>query len=112
MPYGLANATCTFQKLMEKVLRGIQWKICLVYLDDVITYSKTVKQHMWNLEQIFDRLRKANLKLHPGKCKFLYKQVKYLGFKISETGTEPSDEKTEVVKAFEPPKTQKQIKHS
>ena len=48
--------------------------------------------------------------LHPGKCKFMYKQVKYLGFKISEAGTEPSDEKTEVVKAFETPKTQKDIK--
>ena len=76
MPYGLTNSSCTFQKLMERVLWKLQWKICLVYLDDVITYSKDFESHMSNLQQIFARLRAANLKLHPGKCKFLYKQVK------------------------------------
>ena len=46
------------------------------------------------------RLREANLKLHPDKCKFMSRQVKYLGYKISEKETEPSDEKTEVVRKF------------
>ena len=73
-------------------------------------YSKDFRSHIDNLDEIIMRLREANLKLHPDKCKFLFRQVKYLGYKISEKGTEASDEKTEVVRKFDSPKNTKQIK--
>ena len=72
----------------------------MAYLDDVIIFSKDFESHLDNLEQVFDRLRGANLKLHPEKCKFMFREVKYLGYRISEKGTEPSKEKTEVARAL------------
>ena len=110
MPYGLSNASATFQKLMDKVLRHLHWHICMVYLDDIIAFSRDFQSHLDNQEQIFQRLPDANLKMHPEKCRFMFKQLTYLGYKISEKGREPLDEKTEAVKSFESPKNTKQIK--
>ena len=56
MPYGVVNAPATFQKLMERVLRHLQWHICMAYLDDKIVFSKDFRLHLDNLEQVFDRL--------------------------------------------------------
>ena len=95
---------------MDKVLKHLTWHICLVYVDDVIIYSKDYRSHLDNLDQVFMRLREANLKMHPDKCKFMHRQVKYLGYKISQQGTEPSDDKVEVVKKFESPKNTTEIK--
>ena len=67
---GLKNSPLTFQRVMEAVLRGLNWKFSLVYLDDIIVFSKTFSDHLFQLRQIFDRLRTAGLKLHPAKCSF------------------------------------------
>ena len=61
MAFGLCNAPATFERLMEKVLRGLSYNICLVYLDDIIVHSKTFSDHLHNLQQVFDRLVDANL---------------------------------------------------
>ena len=110
MPYGIVNATATSQQLMEKVLKHLTWHICLVYVDDVIIYSKDYRSHLDNLDQVFMRIREANLKMHPEKCKFMHRQIEYLGCKISQQGTEPSDDKAEVVRKFESPKNTKESK--
>ena len=55
MPYGINNATATFQQLMDKVLKHLTWHICLVYVDDVIIYSKDYRSHLDNLDQVFMR---------------------------------------------------------
>ena len=68
MPFGLKNAPATFSRLMGTVLRGLLWKKCLVYLDDIIVFSSTFEEHVERLGQVFDRLRQANLKLKPKKC--------------------------------------------
>ncbi|KAL0162302.1 hypothetical protein M9458_041698, partial [Cirrhinus mrigala] len=67
MPFGLCNAPATFQRLMDRVLAGMQWEICLVYLDDIIVLGKDVKEMLQRLAQVFERLRQANLKLKPAK---------------------------------------------
>ena len=54
MPMGLVNASFTFQKMMQLVLSGLQWQICMVYLDDVIVYSKSFETHLENLRLVFD----------------------------------------------------------
>ena len=61
--FGLTNAPSTYQRLMECVLRNLTYKICLIYLDDILVYSRTFDDHLCHLRQVFDRLRLANLKL-------------------------------------------------
>ena len=68
MPFGLTSAPATFQRLMEQVLRGLHWKTLLLYLDDVIVISPTFESHLDRLAEVFERLRKAGLKLKPSKC--------------------------------------------
>ena len=74
MPFGLCNAPSTLQRLMEFVLTGLQWSICLIYLDDVIIFSKNFDDHLRRMEELFGRLREAGLKLKPQKCRFFRKK--------------------------------------
>lgn len=70
----------TFQSLMTKVLKNLNFKIALVYIDDLLIFSKDFDdEHLHHLNLVFHNLRSANLTLHPAKCKFATKQVKYLG---------------------------------
>ena len=78
MPFGLCNAGATFERLMERVLSNLSWKVCLVYLDDIIILSKDFKEHLDNLRQVFTRLEQANLKMNPKKCILLQKEVSFL----------------------------------
>jgi len=71
MPFGLCNVPATFQHLMDSVLAGLQWYSCIVYLDDIIIMGRTFEEHLVNLQQVFERLKQANLKLQPKKCQFL-----------------------------------------
>lgn len=75
MSFGLVNSPQTFERLVERVLAGLSWKICLVYLDDIIVFSKTFDEHLVNFEKVFQRLLEANLKLSPNKCSLLPKKV-------------------------------------
>ena len=68
MPFGLCNAPGTFQRLMEWVLAGLHWSTCLVYIDDIILFSRKVQEHFQNLTEVFQRLKQAGLKLKPSKC--------------------------------------------
>lgn len=78
---------------MEYVLRNLTYKICLIYLDDILIYSRTFEEHLTNLRQVFDRLRHANLKLKPSKCNFACQKVTYLGHVISSAGVSPDEDK-------------------
>ena len=82
LPFGLKNAPMSFQMVMSQVLRGLTWKCALVYIDDILVYSKNFSSHLQHLEAIFDRLDNANLKLNPSKCAFATKRVTYLGHEI------------------------------
>ena len=84
MPFGLSNAPATFQRLMEKVLMGLQWQKCLVYLDDIIMFGRDFDETLANLECVMERLKQAGLKLKPSKCRWLQKSIKYLGHIVSK----------------------------
>jgi hypothetical protein len=68
------------------VLRGLTWKHCLVYVDDVIIWSKDFESHLQHLDLVFQRLRMANLTLRPNKCEFAKPEILYLGHFISREG--------------------------
>ena len=67
MPFGLCNATATFQRTMETVLKDLLSVMCLVYIDDVIVHSVTEHQHLKNLDVILTRLHDHGLRLKPSK---------------------------------------------
>ena len=79
MPFGLCNAPATFQRLMERAMRELNLKDCLIYLDDIIIFSESFDQHLERLEAVFKRLREHNLKLKASKCEFFMSEVTYFG---------------------------------
>lgn len=98
MPMGLTNAPPTFQRLIELVLHGFHWSKTLVYLDDIIVFSKTFKDHIHDLAEVFGRLRQANLILHPQKCQLFKQSVLFLGLSVvSKDGIQPEPKVTEKV---------------
>ena len=86
MPFGLSNATATFSRLFELVLRGLHCVHCIVYLDDIIVFGLDFDQALENLNMVFDRLKSAGLKLKPKKCALFQSSVKFLGRVVSEEG--------------------------
>ena len=112
MPLGLKNAGATFQRLMELVLAGMDSRSCLVYIDDIIVFGETEQAHLKNLEEVFQRIRDAGMKLKPRKCCLARDEVVFLGHKVSQTGVQPDPaniakmtewprpEKTEGLKSF------------
>ena len=95
MPFGLCNAPSTFARLMELVLKGLHWKICLIYLDDMIVMGRTFEEELERLKEVFERLARAGLKLTPKKCFLFQKRVSYLGHVVTEEGIAADPEKVE-----------------
>jgi hypothetical protein len=77
--------------------------VCLVYLDDIITFGSTFKETLENLSSIFDRLQSANLKLKPKKCAFFQEHVSFLGHIVSHDGIRCSPEKVAAVQDWPTP---------
>ncbi|GFY06098.1 retrovirus-related Pol polyprotein from transposon 412 [Trichonephila clavipes] len=98
MPFGLCNAPATFERLMETVLKGLTFEACLIYLDDIIIGGRTFEEHLQNIRKVLSKLRDANLKLNPSKCKLFQKEVNYLGHIISAEGVRTDPEKVSAVK--------------
>lgn len=109
MPFGLKNAPATFNRLMRTAMSGLQGISCLIYLDDIIIFSKNLESHMEKLREVFDRLVEHNLKLQPEKCHFLRKEVTYLGHLISENSVKPDPLKTSAIDNFPQPKNVKGV---
>lgn len=100
LPFGLRNSPATFQRLMTHALRGLEWDICLVYIDDLIIFSRTFEDHLHHLEQVFKRLREAGVRLKPSKCYFVQTKVDYLGHSVSGEGLSPNPNKIKAVQEF------------
>ena len=93
MPFGLCNAPNTFQRLMNTIFEREINSFILVYLDDILIYSRSIKEHWDHLRIALDRLRRAKLYGRLHKCEFLKDKVDYLGFEVSQDGIHASPEK-------------------
>ena len=109
MPFGLYNAPGTFQRLMNSTLSGLQWSSCLVYLDDVIIFSKTLEEHLARLTAVLERFRTAELKIRPSKCHLLQHTVSYLGT-ISRHGIATDPKKILCLKQWPTPSNIEQLR--
>ena len=108
VPFGLAQAPAYFQKLINDVLNGCNF--AMGYLDDIIIYSRSEKEHLEHLEEIFIRLKAAGLKLKLEKCCFFKKHIQYLGHLISAEGIQSLPEKLEGIAKMPAPKNSKEVK--
>ena len=107
-PFGLAQAPAYFQRLVNKVLSGLNF--AFGYLDDILVFSHDMETHLEHLRLLFERLRSADLKLKEAKCNFLKKHIPYLGHIVSGKGITSLPEKLDSIQKGLPPKTPKEIK--
>ncbi|UYV66446.1 hypothetical protein LAZ67_4001706 [Cordylochernes scorpioides] len=110
MPFGLCNAPATFERIMDNLLRGLKWNICLCYLDDIIVFSKTMEEHILRLEMVLNCLSKAGLTLNLEKCHFGSRRMKVLGHLIDGDGIYPDPDKVEAVRNFPRPKNVSEVR--
>ena len=110
MPFGLCNAPATFERLMDHVLCGMRWFCCLVYLDDVISFGKTVPEAIVRLEEVLARLSDFGLQLKAKKCTFMQTEVGFLGHIVGRTGLTCDPEKLSAVRNWHEPNRVKAVR--
>ena len=97
MPFGLTNAPATFQWLMQSCLGNLHLQYCIIYLDDVIVFSKTLEEHLLRLRAMFQKLKQVGLKLKPSKCELFRQELIYLGHVVSKNGIQTDPKKVEAI---------------
>ena len=108
MPFGIAAAPATFQELMVKILGELNWKEAVVYLDDILIFSKDKKEHLQRIKNVFQKIKESGLRINPEKCQFLVEKTKFLGYVISKDGIETDKTKIDAINKFQNPSC---IKH-
>ena len=83
MPFGLTNAPCTFQLLIQMVLRGLE-NFCLPYIDDVVIFSCTFDDHLTHIVSVLARLSQAGLTVKEQKCSWCFTSFDFLGFHVGK----------------------------
>ena len=110
MPFGLTNAPAMFQRLMENCLGDLHLNWCIIYLDDIIIYSKSPEEHVERLEAVFKKLSAVGLKLKPSKCEFFKSEITYLGHIVSEHGIAIDPKKVKAIQLWLRPETVTQVR--
>lgn len=103
MPMGLCNSGATFQRLVNTLFHGLIGQTMFAYLDDIIIMSNTLEEHFKRLDQVFQRLEEAGLKIKLKKCHFLKKKIEFLGHTVDSQGLHTSQDKIVAVKNFPRP---------
>ncbi|CAI7787582.1 unnamed protein product [Closterium sp. NIES-54] len=103
MPFGLTNAPATSQMTMNEAFRPLLDKCVIVYIDDILVYSRGKQQHLANLEAVFKNLDEHRLMTKGSKCEFFLDMLEFLGHVMSEAGVEIDPKKLDTVKAWHPP---------
>ena len=109
MPFGLKNASATYQRLMTKIFRPLVDRTMEVYIDDIVVKSKTRGDHTHHLQEVFHLLRRYDMKLNPSKCAFGVSVGKFLGFMVTQRGIEVSLDQIKVVMEAPAPRNKKKL---
>uniref|UniRef100_A0A3B1K6C6 Gypsy retrotransposon integrase-like protein 1 n=1 Tax=Astyanax mexicanus TaxID=7994 RepID=A0A3B1K6C6_ASTMX len=109
MPFGLQNSPSTFQRLMTCCFGDLNFESLLIYLDDIVIFSRTFDEHLERLQMVFDRLRKYGLKLKPQKCHLLRREVLYLGHVVSSDGIKTDPDKISKVAGWKVPENRHEL---
>ena len=109
MPQGLCNSPSTFQRIMEAIFSDMNLNRLILYLDDILVFSKTFEEHLATLKEVFTRLTNHGLKLKGGKCQFFQKEVGHLGHIVGEEGVRVDPEKVEKIAKWPAPKNSSEL---
>ncbi|KAK3508688.1 hypothetical protein QTP70_004202 [Hemibagrus guttatus] len=109
MPYGLANAPSVFQDFIHEVLREFLHRCVLVYIDDILIYSRRLAEHRQHVAEVLGRLREFQLFLKAEKCSFYQPSVQFLGYNISSSGIQMDEGKITAVLDWPAPATVKEL---
>ena len=109
MAFGLKNAGATYQRLMDRVFRDQVGRNVEAYVDDMVVKSATFDQHLIDLDEVFGRLRKFNIRLNPAKCVFGVEGGKFLGFMLTHKGIEVNPDKCSAILDTQSPTTLKEV---
>ncbi|GBG77240.1 hypothetical protein CBR_g23568 [Chara braunii] len=105
MPFGLTNAPATFQRCMNDLFRPWLDRFVVVYLDDILVFSRTLEEHQGHLRQVLEKLREANFKINANKCDKAKTQVLYLGHVLDGDDIKPKDSKIAAIRDWPTPRT-------
>ncbi|GBG64935.1 hypothetical protein CBR_g48683 [Chara braunii] len=110
MPFGLTNAPTTFQRAMNDIFRDILEQYVLVYLDDILVYSRTLEEHLRHLRDVLDRLRKHGFYAKLSNCRFAQHKVDFLGHYVSDQGLHMDNAKITAIAEWPAPTSAKQLR--
>ncbi|KAJ9546624.1 hypothetical protein OSB04_019167 [Centaurea solstitialis] len=110
MPFGLTNAPAAFMDLMNRVCRPMLDKSVIVFIDDILIYSKTKEEHVTHLREVLEVLRREGLYAKFSKCAFWLQEVQFLGHIVNREGIKVDPSKIEAVMSWEVPKTLSEIR--
>ena len=107
-PFGLKNAAQSFQRFIDRVLRGLNF--AFAYIDDLLIASRSKEEHCDHLRQLFRRLTEYGVVINLEKCEFGVSSLEFLGHHVSGTGIQPTNEKVQAVRDYPQPTTQKALR--
>ena len=109
MPFGLTNAPATAQRFVNDTLQEYLDQFCICYIDDILIYSRTLKEHRQQVRKVLTKLKEAGLFIKSEKCEFSVQKTAFLGFIISEHGIKMNPKKVKAVLEWETPKNVKDV---
>jgi hypothetical protein len=109
MPEGLRNAGSTFNRMMKLILGNQLGRNASAYVDDIVIMSEREKDHIADLTETFDNMRRNGLKLNPEKCIFGIRKGKLLGCMVSKRGIQVNPQKIEALRRMQPPSSRKEV---
>ena len=109
MPFGLTNAPATFQAYINDALKGLLDNICIAYMDDILIYSRSEKEHAAHVRAVLERLREYGLYVKLSKCQFAVKEVGFLGFRVGVAGVSMDPSRVQAIQDWPKPESFRDI---
>ena len=109
IPFGLKNVGSTYQRMMTRMFKSRLGKNIEVFIDDMVVKSKAVSEHVGDLEDIFEILRKHELRLNTSKCSFGVGSNKFLGYIVTHHGIEVNPDQVKAINSLQSPRNPKEV---